>query len=890
MLPAKAPSAVVVRDSSTQLAPGAVARIAASAPTGLRVKLVLIGMVVLLVGLLSALVFMLVSNIFDFLTPQLRGNLTWKAEHGVSELSKTMEIGVAAEDLALITSVAGSYLADRDVLGIVVVGVNGKILFRQGRARLVPEDVFASAPGSAHDRSKLLVAWRPIDIEGMELGKVGLAVSKQQLQTGMRLRSEILVVGLGGALLALIATLAFIYLYIGPLLRVTESALRRLEHTTELALESVRLKSQFLANMSHEIRTPINGVLGITRLMLELPLEGKMRRYADALEASGQSLSTIINDILDFSKIEADRYEIQRVEFDPARVTQEVAETLSASAHAKGLDLVCRVAPDVPARLAADPDRYRQVLTNLAGNAVKFTQRGEVFIDLSTRPGKTATELLLRAEVRDTGIGIAESAKEQVFEAFWQQDGSAARSYGGTGLGLAISKRLVAMMGGELEFVSALGVGSRFYFTLPCVLTSDAASAIAIGEPAGRRALIVDASASWCDVLEERLSTWGMRCTVETNGLRALDLLRDAAARAEPFDIALVASQTGDLRGDELLRRIAVEPALAATKLVLLGYLGSDATAVELPDALIAQLAKPMRVSHLYDCIVGAFSERGVARLRSRPPVAADAGSRPNVLLVEDNDVNQLVATETLLKLGYRTDVARNGVEAIALAQKHEYAAILMDCQMPVMDGYQATREIRRRELPGKRVPIIALTAHALSGERENVLAAGMDEYLTKPLQLVALRRALEQWTAGRGSPSQNAAPALDLAKSAPAAAVEADLDQQVERSTDVAELFLELVPGQIEALATAINTGAANEVSSRAHKLKGGTLSIGARRMASLAAEIEDSALVGRLSQAPNRLAELQRRFFIVSAQLHDEIAHSRQAPADDSGERKVP
>jgi signal transduction histidine kinase/DNA-binding response OmpR family regulator len=862
---------------------------------------VLIGMVVMLVGLLSALVFVLVSNIFDFLTPQLRSNLVWKAEHGVAEISKTVELGVAAEEPALIADGVRSYLADRDVLGVIVVGGRGQILLQRGQERLDPEEVFHGEPEKVHDRDARLVAWRPVEIEGMKIGRVGLAISKQQLQAGMHLRRQILLVGLGGALLALIATLAFVSFYIGPLLRITEDALHRLERTTEVAVESARLKSQFLANMSHEIRTPINGVLGITRLMLELPLEGKLRRYADALEASGRSLSIIINDILDFSKIEAGKYEIQRVEFDPTTVTQEVAETLSASAYAKRIDLVCRVAPDVPSRLAADPDRYRQILTNLVGNAVKFTQRGEVFIDVSTRPGQSSNEVLLRAEVRDTGIGIDDAAKGKVFDAFWQHDGSAARSYGGTGLGLAISKRLVEMMGGEIGFVSALGVGSRFHFTLPCLLTSEAATSRQPAEASGRRALIVDASASWSDVLSERLTTWGMFCAVESSGVRALEALRAASSRGEPFDIALVASQTEDLRGDELLQCIAAEPALATTRLVLIGHLGAAGATAELPDTVVAQLAKPMRASQLRDCIVSALRDRVAAPVRAGRELDTAACSPPHVLLVEDNEVNQLVAGEYLAQFGYQVDVARDGVEAVEAVQRREYVAVIMDCQMPIMDGYQATREIRRREAPGKRLPIIALTAHAMIGEREKVLAAGMDDYLIKPVDPVALRNALAQATAARTEPGSSAGRELEArtggapvgrTSGAPLSS-EAELDAKVERFTELCELFLEIIPDQIEELERAITAGQADEVSARAHRLKSGTLTIGARRMASIAAEIEGRALLGRLSQAPKQLAELRQRFLVVSAQLRDEITHDCHLPGvngADDGESKAP
>jgi signal transduction histidine kinase/CheY-like chemotaxis protein len=855
-------------------------------PSGLRIKVVLVAMVVSLVAALAVLVFVMVSDIFEFLSPEVRRNLVWKTEHGAEELSKTLELGAAAAEPTVLERAARPYLKDEDVLLVLVLDQQGRETMRGGSGSSEEAALFRGAPGRARDMGSVFLAWAPIEIEGMSIGKVGLAVSKQQLLAGQALRRRILFVGCAGALLALAAALAFVNLYIGPLLRMTEDALRRLEHTTALALESARLKSQFLANMSHEIRTPINGVLGITRLMRDLPLDAPMRRYLDALDASGRSLASIIDDILDFSKIEADKYAIQRVEFDPSLVMHEVAEMLATAADAKRIDLVCRVAPDLPARVVGDPDRFRQVLNNLGGNAVKFTQRGEVFIDLSMEPGRQPQDARLRVEVRDTGIGIPDEVKGQVFDAFWQQDGSAARSYGGTGLGLAISKRLVHAMGGELDFVSASGVGSRFYFSLPCVVAEGVRSKISQGEPTGRRALIVDASDGWREVLRERLGSWGMRCATEASGARALDALRAASAQGQPYDVALVASETADLRGEEVLSAIASDSALAGVKLVLLGHLGGDGSRAALLPAVIARLAKPLRASHLYDSIVSAFGAKV-------PPRAGTSSLQPRkhrrarVLLVEDNEINQFVAVEQLKKLGYEVDVAQNGVEALAAIERGNYAVVLMDCQMPVMDGYTATQEIRKREAPGRHLPVVALTAHALAGEREKVMAAGMDDYLTKPLQPSTLAKLLQRLL-DADEPEQDSEVAAP-ARGSPPLPVGDDLDASVTRSKEICELFLELIPGQIEQLERAVAEGRANDVFAQAHKLKGGTLSIGARRMASVAAELEESAGKGGLSQAPAKMAVLRERFVAVSAHLRDEIAKARPGGDAAVGDRRA-
>jgi signal transduction histidine kinase/CheY-like chemotaxis protein len=840
--------------------------------SGLRLKVALIAMAVLLITVLSGLVFFLVSNIFDFLTPTLRRDLEWKTERGAAELSRSTELGIAAGDRRLIQQAARHYVNDSDVLGVLVVGQDGTTIYKAGRAPVDPTVVFANNPAITRQVGDQLLSWSPVDIEGMRIGKVGLAVSTKRLQTGMQLRRDLLAIGLAAALVSLLAALAFVSFYIGPILRVTENAFLRLEQTTALALESARLKSQFLANMSHEIRTPMNGVLGMTRLMLDLPLDLKQRRYVETIDASGRALLTIINDILDFSKIEAGKYKIQTLDFDAVVVTQEVAELLSEPAHRKSVELVYRIGPEVPSRVKGDPDRYRQILMNLIGNAVKFTGEGEVFIDVSATPQPDGGSVRLRVEVRDTGIGVSDTAKNKLFEAFSQQDGSSVRLYGGSGLGLAISKRLTEMMGGSIGFSSREGVGSSFWFTLPLVLATEPDQIeYPVIEPSGRRALVVDASESWRRLLTEQLGRWGMQCATEASGEKALALIQDAHAIGQRFDVVLVSSTTVDITGQELITRLSALP--ASTPVIYLSQLSTGIVPSELSQAVVAQLNKPVRASDLYDCLVTTFSGRTRRmRRRSGNPAARAVRKGARVLIVEDNAVNQFVAIEQLKQLGYDVDLAKNGREAVEAVQRNNYGAVLMDCQMPVMDGYDATRAIRRTEPAGQRIPIIALTAHALMGEREKVLEAGMDDYLTKPLRADALRKLLVHFVDSRlpVDPLIGSNPPVGFTSARPAMP---DLDQDTSRSDKVIELFLRLVPGQILVLEEAVNAGDVAQARAHAHKLKGSAASLGAQRLAQVAETLQHLQDAD-FARASVELAKLRERFETVKKLLHDEQA----------------
>lgn len=646
-----------------------------------------------------------------------------------------------------------------------------------------------------------------------------------------------------------------------------EDAMRKLSDAMEAALEASRLKSEFLANMSHEIRTPMNGVIGMIRLILNMPLEGKLRRYAETVDASASALMTIINDILDFSKMEAGKYEIQTAPFDPGTVLQEVAELLSGRAHDKGLELVYRRDPQIPQIVSGDPDRYRQILNNLVGNAIKFTEQGEVFIE-QTLQAAEADSFTIHTVVQDTGMGIEKGDMEKLFNAFSQVDGSLVRRHGGTGLGLAISKRLTEMMGGEIGVSSEPGIGSRFWFTIT-VKRSEAPTRAPLSLlPAGRRALVVESSRRWCRIIEEHLLAWGLTCDVYPSGRPALEALSQPGL--PPYDVAVVGAQLRDIGIEAFVKELRQKERGAKLPLILLTQLGASATLTEVESEVAAQLAKPLRLSELYDCIVGTFA--GKRDFRSQPRVQArklkSQGKR--ILIVDDNEINQFVATEQVEQAGFEVDVAGNGQKAVELVMAKSYAAVLMDCQMPVMDGYTAARTIREWEADsGKHVPIIALTAHAMAGERDKVLAAGMDDYLSKPLRAHALERMLERYVGEDGAPAdlEPAPPSLR----APAEAL--DLDPDIKRSEKLSRLFLDRVPQGLDELDQAV-LAEPERIRERAHKLKGSCLAVGADAMAEEAEALQFEAEEGKLEHARERATRLRAQFARVRERLLLELA----------------
>jgi PAS domain S-box-containing protein len=518
----------------------------------------------------------------------------------------------------------------------------------------------------------------------------------------------------------------------------------------KLAAEAAsRAKSQFLANMSHEVRTPLNGILGMTELALDTDLTTEQRDYLGMAKLSAEALLHIINDILDFSKIEAGKLELEEIDFDLYATVEEAVGLLAEKASVKGLELICHIDAQPPCWLRGDPGRLRQVLLNLAGNAIKFTERGEVVVCAHLEeqgPGGT----VVRCEVRDTGEGIPADVQPRLFGSFTQADTSTTRKFGGTGLGLAISKRLVSLMGGEIGLTSEPGRGSTFRFTVRLGKGEAAPPAPQRNEALrGLRALVVDDNATNRMVLTRNLAGWGLRVAEAPGGAEALAALRSAE---ETFALALLDFQMPEMDGLELARHIKADPALASVRLIMVTSLGVRGQREQARAAGIdGYLVKPVRLSQLYDCLVTVMA--APEPLPSAPPTpAADSQRRPpiahgpRVLLAEDNVINQTLALHLLEKLGCCVDVVANGREAVTAVARGEYALVFMDCQMPEMDGFEATAAIRQAETGSRRVPIIALTASAMQGDREECLAAGMDDYLSKPLGPRDIERMLRRW------------------------------------------------------------------------------------------------------------------------------------------------